>query len=109
MKRTFRLMRAAPSRLAEELMKALTTTSWFDFKQLFDAVFAALRKTGSANAGEEMLRLRAYDDLQEMVRAGLVEKSAKQYRGNQKSLAAYREHLSARHCEDLLQAVGSAQ
>ena len=55
----------------------------FEFKPLFTMV--KLRAGKAANGGEEMLRLRMYEKLQNLVGQGVVEKtrtkSGKEYRG----------------------------
>ena len=50
-------------------------------KELFDIVHEKLRKRNAASGGEEMLRLRAYEKLQNLVSRGMVKKTGKKYRG----------------------------
>ena len=45
----------------------------FAFKPLFSLVHANLRARKLANGGEDMLRLRLYEKLQELVHKGMVE------------------------------------
>jgi len=52
-----------------------------EFKQLFDIVHENLRARNAASGGEEMLRLRAYEKLQNLVARGMVKKTGKKYRG----------------------------
>lgn len=59
----------------------LSKKSSFEFKQLFDLVHEKLRKRNAASGGEEMLRLRAYEKLQNLVSRGMVKKTGKKYRG----------------------------
>jgi len=77
--------RRGPDIVTEELALVLSKKSWFEFKPLFDIVFANLQARNSANGGEEMLRLRAYEKLQDLVNRGMVEKAVtdegKKYRG----------------------------
>jgi hypothetical protein len=53
----------------------------FGFNDLFERVFANLKLRNAVSGGEEMLRLRAYEKLQNLVTRGLVEKTGKEYKG----------------------------
>jgi len=97
--------RRGPDIITLELVSVLSGGAWFEFKALFTVVHTNLRARDAANGGEEMLRLRAYEKLQNLVHQGSVEKSAKNYRGNATALAALKEHMAAEHCRDLLVAV----
>ena len=46
-----------------------------------------LRNRNAASGGEEMLRLRAYEKLQNLVARGMVKKDGKKYKGIPKQLA----------------------
>jgi hypothetical protein len=105
MKRAHMFKRRGPDILTLELASVLSGGAWFEFKALFLVVHSNLRARDAANGGEEMLRLRAYEKLQNLVSQGSVEKSAKNYRGNAPALAALKEHLAAEHCRDLMVAV----
>jgi hypothetical protein len=74
-----------PDLVTEELAVVLSGKTSFEFKSLFDIVYANLRVKNSVNGGEEMLRLRAYEKLQGLVSKGMVEKImtkvGKEYRG----------------------------
>lgn len=63
----------------------LSQNASYEFKPLFEQVHANLRARNAANGGEEMLRLRAYDKLQNLVAQGMVKKTitkaVKKYRG----------------------------
>ena len=72
----------------------LSRKSWFDFKALFLAVHENLRERKVAGGGEEMLRLRAYEKLQNLVQQGIVKKEGKKYRGVASGLAAYAAQLA---------------
>src|SRR5207247_138326 len=72
MKTTYGFSRRGPDRVAEELAAVLSTKASFEFKALFSIVFANLRLRNAAGGGEEMLRLRAYEKLQNLVQAGIV-------------------------------------
>ena len=74
--------RRLPDLVTEELVAALLKKSAsFEFKQLFDVVHKRLRARNAAGGGEEMLRLRAYEKLQNLVSRGMVKKSGKKYKG----------------------------
>jgi hypothetical protein len=60
----------------------------FEFKQLFEIVHENLRQRNAASGGEEMLRLRAYEKLQNLVARGAVKKNGKSYKGDSAALAA---------------------
>lgn len=77
--------RRLPDRVTEELVAVLSGKAAFEFKPLFDLVYANLHAKKIANGGEEMLRLRTYEKLQSLVGRGMVKKTitktVKQYRG----------------------------
>lgn len=59
----------------------LSRRTSFEFKQLFDVLHENLRARNAAGGGEEMLRLRSYEKLQNLVAGGMVKKTGKKYRG----------------------------
>ncbi|MDQ6860176.1 MAG: hypothetical protein M3032_03355 [Verrucomicrobiota bacterium] len=77
--------RRAPDNISEELVAVLSSRASFEFKALFDIVFAKLRERNAASGGEEMLRLRCYEKLQSLVGSGAVKKTVngvvKKYKG----------------------------
>lgn len=77
--------RRAPDIITEELVAAFSSKTTYEFKPLFDLVFANLRARNSASGGEEMLRLRSYEKLQSLVDRGAVKKTVngivKKYKG----------------------------
>jgi len=82
MQRKSAFSRRLPDLVTEELVAALSKKgSSFEFKQLFDVVHERLRARNAASGGEEMLRLRAYEKLQNLVSRGMVKKTGKKYRG----------------------------
>ena len=89
MKTTYGFSRRGPDRIAEELAAVLSKKASFEFKALFDIVHAHLRERNQAGGGEEMLRLRAYEKLQNLVRAGIVKKTGKEYRGDVVALRGF--------------------
>lgn len=89
MKTSYAFSRRGPDRLAEELATVLSAKVSFEFKALFTVVHASLKASNNASGGEEMLRLRAYEKLQKLVQAGIVEKTGKEYRGVAAGLATF--------------------
>jgi len=79
-KRT-RFSRRIPDHVTDELVVVLKKPKTFDFNSLFELVYENLKAKNAVSGGEEMLRLRAYEKLQNLVTRGLVEKSGKTYRG----------------------------
>ena len=69
-------------------MSVLSSKSSFEFKQLFEVVHENLRARNAASGGEEMLRLRAYEKLQNLVARGVVKKNGKKYKGLPAGLAS---------------------
>jgi hypothetical protein len=80
--------RRLPDLVTEELVFVLSQKRSYEFKQLFEVVHDNLRRRNAANGGEEMLRLRAYEKLQNLVFRGAVKKNGKIYRGDAVALAA---------------------
>ncbi len=79
--------RRLPDLVTEELASVLSSRSSFEFKGLFEVVHENLRARNAASGGEEMLRLRAYEKLQNLVTRGMVKKDGKKYNGVPKLLA----------------------
>ena len=46
------------------------------------------------SGGEEMLRLRAYEKLQNLVTRGMIEKNGKEYKGLEKLSQAHSDQLT---------------
>jgi hypothetical protein len=107
-KKAFGFSRRGPDMVAEELVAVLSERKWFEFKPLFLLVLQKLRERHAAGGGEEVLRLRAYEKLQNMVFEGLVEKKEKQYRGVPASLSLFKDRVAAEHCRSLLKAAATA-
>src|SRR5947207_10292313 len=88
MQRKSAFSRRIPDLVTEELIAALLKgNNAFEFKQLFDIVHEKLRARNAASGGEEMLRLRAYEKLQNLVARGAVKKNGKKYKGLPSALA----------------------
>jgi hypothetical protein len=79
-KRT-RFSRRLPDHVTDELCNVLTEKKVFGFNDLFERVFENLKQRNAVSGGEEMLRLRSYEKLQNLVNRGLVEKLGKEYKG----------------------------
>ncbi len=83
--------RRAPDNITEELVAVLSSKASFEFKALFDIIFANLRERNAASGGEEMLRLRTYEKLQGLVNQGAVKRTVngvtKKYKGINGQLA----------------------
>jgi hypothetical protein len=73
--------RRVPDLVTEELVAVLSRRATFEFKQLFEIVHENLRARNAASGGEEMLRLRSYEKLQNLVARGAVKKDGKKYKG----------------------------
>jgi len=77
--------RRAPDNLTEELVAVLSSKASFEFKPLFDIILLNLRERNLAGGGEEMLRLRVYEKLQNLVGQGAVNRTVtgitKKYKG----------------------------
>jgi hypothetical protein len=80
--------RRLPDIITEELVFVLSQKTPYEFKQLFTVLHENLRRRNAANGGAEMLRLRAYEKLQNLVSRGAVKKNGKIYTGNIAALAA---------------------
>lgn len=89
MKTTYGFSRRGPDRVAEELAAVLSKKTPFEFKALFDIVHTNLRAKNAASGGEEMLRLRLYEKLQNFVQAGFAKKTGKEYRGVPKGIETF--------------------
>jgi hypothetical protein len=85
--------RRVPDNVTEELVAALSGSKSYEFKALFSVIHAALRARNAASGGEEMLRLRTYEKLQNLVRQGQVKKTGKKYKGVTKALFLLSESL----------------
>jgi hypothetical protein len=65
--------------VVEEMLAVLLLQPSYDFHEFFRAVYESLRARKLAGAGEDVLRLRVYENLQKFVMSGLVSKSQKRY------------------------------
>ncbi len=79
--------RRLPDLVTEELVAVLSRRASYEFKQIFEAVHQNLQARNAANGGDEMLRLRSYEKLQNLVARGAVTKTGKKYKGSPAALA----------------------
>jgi hypothetical protein len=86
MSNTTGFTRRTPDIMTEELCAILSQKVSYEFKPLYDLVYANLHTRNAASGGDEMLRLRAYEKLQNLVHDGMVTKIAKKYRGKPAAL-----------------------
>jgi hypothetical protein len=87
--------RRGPDKITEELVAVLSGPKSYEFNPLFLVIQAALLARNATSGGEEILRLRAYDKLQNLVEHGHVKKTGKQYKGVRKDLLLLAENLKA--------------
>jgi hypothetical protein len=80
--------RRLPDVVTEELVIVLSEKTSYEFKQLFEVVHDNLRRRNAAHGGQELLRLRAYEKLHNLVSRGAVKKNGKIYTGNSAALGA---------------------
>lgn len=92
--RRTRFSRRVPDHVTDELVAVLSDPQDFAFNELFEVVYENLKRRNAVSGGEEMLRLRAYEKLQNLVTRGLVRKDGKQYRGLERIEEAASSHSS---------------
>ncbi|YCM43909.1 hypothetical protein V2O64_21605 [Verrucomicrobiaceae bacterium 227] len=93
-KRT-RFSRRLPDHVTDELVNVLSSDKkLFGFNELFEDVYGRLKERNAVSGGEEMLRLRAYEKLQNLVTRGLAEKDGKEYRGLDRIQEAHSDNLA---------------
>ena len=93
-KRT-RFSRRLPDHVTDELVSVLMEDKIFPFNELFERTFEKLKLRNAVSGGEEMLRLRAYEKLQNLVTRGLVEKIGKEYKGSKRVHEAHSDFANA--------------
>ena len=80
--------RRLPDVVTKELVFVLSQKTSYEFKPLFEVVHDNLRRRNAAHGGEELLRLRAYEKLHNLVYSGAVKKNGKLFTGNSAALDA---------------------
>lgn len=98
-KRT-RFSRRLPDHVTDELVTVLSEKKVFGFNDLFERVFENLKVRNAVSGGEEMLRLRAYEKLQNLVTRGLVEKIGKEYKGTARVHEASSAYAAAQEAQE---------
>ena len=94
--RKTRFSRRVPDHVTDEIVNVLTAEKeFFQFNALFGKVYENLKERNAVSGGEEMLRLRAYEKLQNLVGRGLVEKKQKTYKGLDRLHEASSEYIQA--------------
>lgn len=89
-----RFTRRMPDHVTDELVNVLTADDkFFGFNELFEKVFDRLKERNAVSGGEEMLRLRAYEKLQNLVTRGMVEKNGKEYKGLERLPEAHSDNI----------------
>ena len=94
--RKTRFSRRVPDHVTDELVNVLTDGKTYDFNELFGLVYENLKLKNAVSGGEEMLRLRSYEKLQNLVGRGLAAKAGKTYRGLESIRQAHRTAVAAR-------------
>jgi len=93
-KRT-RFSRGLPELVTHDVVNVLSSDDkLFGFNELFEEVYERLKERNAVSGGEEMLRLRAYEKLQNLVTRGLAEKDGKEYRGLERIQEAHSDNLA---------------
>ena len=95
-----RFSRRLPDHVTDELVNVMAEKKIFGFNDLFEREFANLKLRNAVSGGEEMLRLRAYEKLQNLVTRGLVEKIGKEYRGTSRVHEASSTYMAAQVDDD---------
>lgn len=98
--RRTRFSRRIPDHVTDELVVVLSDSKTFEFNELFELVYENLKERNAVSGGEEMLRLRAYEKLQNLVTRGLVEKNGKKYRGLEKLEEASSKFIAAQAAQE---------
>jgi hypothetical protein len=80
--------RRLPDVVTKELVFVLSQKTAYEFKALFEIVHDNLRRKNAAHGGQELLRLRAYDKLHNLVSCGAVKKNGNIFTGNSAALGA---------------------
>jgi hypothetical protein len=94
--RRTRFSRRIPDHVTDEIVNVMKGNDEFlPFNGLFESVYENLKEKNAVSGGEEMLRLRAYEKLQNLVTRGLVEKEGRKYRGTDRIHEASSEYLAA--------------
>ena len=98
--RRTRFSRRIPDHVTDELVVVLSENDTaLEFNNLFELVYENLKEKNAVSGGEENLRLRAYENLQNHVSRGLVEKKGKSYTGLEGIEKASSAYLAAQQAK----------
>jgi hypothetical protein len=95
--RKTRFSRRVPDHVTDELVNVLSSQETYEYNQLFRLVYDNLKLKNAVSGGEEMLRLRSYEMLQNLVSRGLCAKVGKTYRGLEGLREAHEAAIAARN------------
>lgn len=92
--------RRLPDLVTEELAAILSKKTASEFKDLFEVVYENLKARNAASGGDELLRLRSYEKLQNLMGRGMVKVTVgkdgkKGYKGLPKQLATLETNVAA--------------
>jgi hypothetical protein len=94
--RRTRFSRRIPDHVTDEIVNVLSGNPEFlEFNALFQQVYENLKEKNAVSGGEEMLRLRAYEKLQNLVTRGMVVKEGRRYKGLDRIREASSEFIAA--------------
>lgn len=94
--RRTRFSRRIPDHVTDEIVTVFSRNKEFlAFNTLFESVYENPKLKNAVSGGEEMLRLRAYEKLQNLVTRGLVEKNGRTYRGTDRIHEASSAYIAA--------------
>ena len=94
--RKTRFSRRVPDHVTDELVNVLSRGKTHEFNALFGLVYENLKLKNAVSGGEEMLRLRSYEKLQNLVSRGMCAKVGKTYRGLDGLAQAHSTAVAAR-------------
>jgi hypothetical protein len=94
--RKTRFSRRVPDHVTDELVNVLSSGETYEFNELFGLVYDNLKLKNAVSGGEEMLRLRSYEKLQNLVGRGMCAKAGKTYRGLEGLKNAHSTAVAAR-------------
>jgi len=90
-----RFSRRVPDHVTDEIVNVLSVQDeHLGFNELFELVFEKLKERNAVSGGEEMLRLRAWEKLQNLETRGMVEKKEKKYKGLDTLLKAHSDQAA---------------
>jgi hypothetical protein len=91
----FRRVARSRDQVIPELIRVLSTHTWLAFDELYAGVAESIHRRRPFRCGQEMLRIRVYEKLHQLVLNGFAERQGKTYRGILNELPVLAEHISA--------------